>query len=303
MLYTIPILIGVTLITFSLFHLVGGDPALHYAGKNANPETIASLRHELRLDRPLFSQYLFYLRQTVTFDWGHSWTTQRPIRQMFLDGLGPSLCLTLPAFIFSVVLALVFALIAARYRDRWPDRLLTVACLALMSLSFLVYIIYMQKILAFDLSLFPIYGWDPGWIDRWPYLSLGWIIYVLVSLGPKILLYKAALIEELSQDYVRTAKAKGLSDVAVYGKHILKNAMIPILTFTLWQMPSLITGSLLLEAYFGIPGLGGMLMKAIHNSDFPVIQAMTVIGSLLYIFFNLVVDVLYAALDPRVELT
>lgn len=296
MLYTVPILIGVTLVTFFLFHWVGGDPALQYAGKNADLQSITTLRHELGLDRSVFSQYLFYLKQTVFFDWGRSWATSQSISQMFKDGLGPTLALTVPAFLLSLGLALALSLVASYKRGFW-DRTIVFSCLVLMSISFLVYIVLLQKVFAFHIGLFPIYGWD-GSVK---YVLLPWLVYVIATVGPKTLLFRSALLNEANKDYVRTAKAKGLGPCAIYARHILKNAVLPIVTLSFSQLPGLITGALLLEAYFGIPGLGGMLATAIHGSDFPVIKAMTVMGSLLYILCNLLNDILCGYLDPRTE--
>jgi peptide/nickel transport system permease protein len=169
-----------------------------------------------------------------------------------------------------------------------------------MSISFLVYIVILQKWLAFEMGLFPVYGWELA--DALKYLVLPWFIYVLATLGPKVLLFRSAMLEEVHRDYVRTAYAKGLSKWSVFSRHILGNSLLPIVTLSLSQMPAVITGSLLLEAYFGIPGVGGLLATAIRGSDFPVIQALTVIGSVIYILFNLLNDVLCAFLDPRLEL-
>ncbi len=302
LIYSLLVFLGVTLITFGLFHFVSGDPAIVYAGKNASPELIQSIRQELGLNKSLPEQYLTFVKQSLTFDWGRSWNSKREISQMLKDGIGASLCLTVPAYFFSIALAVFLALWSVFKQNTWVEEGLSFISLALMSVSFLVYIIYAQKYLAFDLNLFPVYGWDPSWTERWAYLTLPCLIYCLVTVGPKILLFRAALFEQTEQDYVRTALAKGLSPSRIYGLHILKNASVPILTLITSQMPTLITGSLLLEAYFGIPGVGGMLIKAIHNSDFPVIQAFTVIGSLLYIFFNLFNDVLAAMIDARMDL-
>lgn len=294
-----PILIGVTLVTFCLFHLVGGDPALHYAGKNADQQTIDTLRQELGLDKPLASQYLLFLKKTVLFDWGRSWKTSESIGSMLASGIVPTLLLTVPAFLISIYLSILLSLMAAYKRGAW-DRAIVIGCLSSMSISFLVYIVVLQKWLAFDFSLFPVYGWNIS--EALKYLLLPWLIYILATLGPKILLFRSALLEEASHDYVRTARAKGLSEWKVYTRHILKNASLPMVTLSLAQMPALITGSLLLEAYFGIPGLGLQLAEAIRGSDFPVIQAMTVMGSTAYVVFNLLNDVICAYLDPRTEL-
>lgn len=295
------VLWGVTLITFTLFHLVGGDPALLYAGKNASAETIAQIRHEFGLDRSLLAQYFSFLKQTLTWDWGESWASHQNVSQMILQSVGATLSLTLPAYFLTILLSLGFALIAVSKKSWW-DQMICLMCTVLMSFSFLVFIIYAQKLFAFDMSLFPVYGWDPSWSGRWLYISLPCLIYAMASIAPKILLFRSTLLNEEEQDYVRTAFAKGLSTRQVYFSHILKNAALPIVTVITSQMPSLITGSLLLEAYFGIPGLGGLLLKAIQGSDLPVIQALTVIGSMLFIVFNLLNDLLAALLDARVEL-
>jgi peptide/nickel transport system permease protein len=299
---TILVIFGVTLLTFSLFHFVGGDPALQYAGKNASAEAVASLRQELGLDRSLPLQYVYFLKQLVTWDWGRSWATKKPVTTLITDHVGASLSLTLPAYFFSVLLALLLALFMAYLKNSLWDQALLFCCFILMSFSFLVYIIYAQKILAFDFNFFPVYGWNPSWVSRWVYVTLPCVVYVLASIAPKILLFRATFLNEVRQDYVRTAYAKGLSPLQIYGFHILKNAALPILALVTSQMPTLITGSLLLEAYFGIPGLGGLLLKAIQSSDLPVVKAITVMGSLIYVFFNLLNDILAAFFDARVEL-
>jgi len=170
------------------------------------------------------------------------------------------------------------------------------------SVSSLVFILALQYFLAYRLDLFPISGWDESWIHRWTYLTLPIIIYVVVSVGSHILFYRTVFIDEIYQDYVRTARAKGLTERIILFKHVLRNALIPIITLVVLQMPFLILGSLLLETFFGIPGLGGILVQAINNADFPVIKAMTVFGAVLYMIFQLISDVLYSVVDPKVQL-
>lgn len=298
----IPILIGVTLVTFVLFNVVGGNPAYQHAGKNASAEAIGELEHELGIDRPLPEQYLFYVNQILTFDFGRSWSTKQSISTMILDGIGASFCLTFPPFLISVLLSIAIALWTARKRGTIWDRGMLVFCLAGMSISALVYIIFFQYVLGYLLGWFPISGWEASWVDRWQYLFLPWIIWIIVSFGSSILFYRTLFIEEMFQDYVRTARAKGLDENRVYYTHILKNAMIPIITLVVMELPSLLAGSILLEAFFAIPGIGGLLIKALQGSDFPVIKAMTFIGTVLYIFSNLLSDICYALVDPRIKL-
>ena len=172
-----------------------------------------------------------------------------------------------------------------------------------MSISSLVYILALQYFFAYYLGAFPISGWDPSFSGRWAYLVLPWIILFVLTLGPNILVYRSVILDEAFQDYVRTARAKGLTNSAVFAKHILKNAMIPIITIIVIDMPFLITGSVLIENFFGIPGLGGMVVKSLWESDFPTIKAITVVTSIAYMFFNLLSDVLYAVVDPRIKLS
>jgi peptide/nickel transport system permease protein len=298
----IPIMFGVTLITFVLFNMLSGDPAVRFAGKHATAEQVQVIRAELGLDRSLPEQYFFFVKQIVTADFGRSWATQQKISTMLEDSLSPTLCLTAPPFIAEVVFCVGLAMFAAFFRGTIFDKGTVITCLGLMSISSLVYILALQYFLAFDLGLFPISGWDPSWVGRWEYLALPWIIMFILSLGPSVLVFRSVILDEAYQDYVRTARAKGLSNRAVFAKHVLKNAMIPIITVVVIEMPFLITGSVLVENFFGIPGLGGMLVKALHDSDFPVVKAMTVMMALLYMVFNLLSDVLYSAFDPRIRL-
>jgi len=298
----IPILFGVTLITFILFNVVGGDPAAQAAGKYASAEQIARLRHELGLDGSLLQQYLFFLKQVFTFDYGRSWATKQEISKMFMDGVGPSLSLTAPAFIIAQLLSIGVALMLIHWRGKLLDRTTKILALAMLSVSSLVYILYGQYFLAYQWDLFPVSGWDPSFDGRWAYLGMPIIIFVVLSLGNNILFYRTVFIDEIFHDYVRTARAKGLGEGAVLFKHVLRNALIPIITRVVLQMPFLLLGSLLLESFFGIPGVGGLVIQAINNADFPVIKAITVLGAVLYMIFQLISDLLYAVVDPKVEL-
>lgn len=295
-------MIGVTLITFVLFNMLGGDPAVRFAGKHATAEQVEVIRAELGLNRSLPGQYVHYLKQIVTLDFGRSWATKQKISTMIDDGLSATLSLTIPPFLASVVFCIGLALFAAYFRGTVFDKGIFITCLALMSISSLVYILSLQYFLAYEVGLFPISGWDQSWTGRWMYLVLPWIIMFVLMLGPNILVYRSVILDEAYQDYVRTARAKGLSTRAVFSKHILKNAMIPIITVIVIEMPFLITGSVLVENFFSIPGLGGLVIRALNESDFPVVKAMTVITSFVYMFFNLAADILYGVVDPRVKL-
>lgn len=298
----VPIVFGVTLLTFILFNILVSDPASRFAGKHATPERVEAIKAELGLDRSLPQQYLFFLKQVATFDYGRSWSTKQTISTMIDDGFSATLCLTTPPFVASVIFSVILAMIASYFRGTVFDKGVVIVCLGMLSVSSLVYILFLQNILAFRMGLFPISGWDPSWAGRWQYLVLPWIILFVLLLGADILVYRSVILDEAYQDYVRTARAKGLTARAIFSRHILKNAMIPIITIVVIEMPFLITGSVLIENFFGIPGLGGMLVQALNNSDFPVIKAMTVIISLSYMVFNLLSDILYSIVDPRIRL-
>jgi peptide/nickel transport system permease protein len=300
-LYMIPILFGIALVTFFLFNVAGGDPAAQAAGKYATEERIEELRRDLGLDGPLYVQFGRHLKQMMTLDFGRSWQTKQKITTMLGSGIDASLSLTIPAFVLTTVITIALALFIAFVRGSFIDKAALVTCLALLSISSLVYILAGQYILAYLGGVFPISGWDPSWIRRWEYLTLPILIYISLSLGSNVLFYRTVFLDQMHQDYVRTARSKGLSDVSILFKHILRNAMIPIITVLVTQMPFLIVGSLLLEAFFGIPGLGGMTYQAINSADFPVIKAMTMIGAVLYLIFQLIADILYAVVDPRVQ--
>ena len=302
LLHALATLFGITLLIFALFHWVGGNPAIRMVGKNATPEELARVSRQMGFDRPFWTQYLDYVWDLVRFDFGRSWETRQRISEMIVDGLCPSLSLALPAFLLGTAIALTVALTAALYRNRWPDRLLVVISVAGMSLSMLAFIIAAQYLFAFDAGWFPISGWEPG-LRGLPFLALPILIWIAASTGSAVRFYRAVFIEEMRKEYVLTARAKGLAWPRILSRHVLPNAMIPVLTHVVMDLPMLFTGSLLLENFFGIPGLGNMSINAINASDLPVIKAMTFFGAVLYLGANILGDVLYAVVDPRVRVS
>ena len=299
----VPIIFGVALVIFVLFNMVGGDPTYQMVGKHANAQQIAELRHEYGFDLPKPVQFAQYLKQIVTFDYGRSYATKQQISEMIWNGVGPSLTLAIPAFLLTTLIAITMGLLVAYFRGKWIDKVVVVLCVFGMSLPMLAYILFGQYFLAYKMGWFPISGFEMGWPDRFQYVMMPIIIWVVVSLGYDVRFFRTALLEETTQDYVRTARAKGLSEPRVFFKHVLKNSMVPIVTNIVIEIPLLILGSFLLESFFGIPGLGSITIDAIHNSDFPVIKAMTTLQSLLFIFGNLATDVIYTLVDPRVKMT
>jgi peptide/nickel transport system permease protein len=296
-LYVIPVVFGVALVTFVLFHVVGWNAAAVMLGKNATAEEIAALQEKLGLAGPLHKQFLFYLKQIVTFDFGRSFATNQKISTLIWEGVGPSLALTVPIFLLDLVVAIGIALVAAYRRNTLLDRSIVVLAVVGMSVSSLVYILAGQYLLAFKLGWFPIWGFESA-----RYLLLPVIIGVISGLGSGVRFYRTVMLDEMYQDYVRTAFAKGHTERTVLFRHVLKNAMIPILTSVVLSIPFLYTGSLLLENFFGIPGLGYLSVEAINSADFPVIKAIVFVGSVMYVFASLLTDICYALVDPRIKL-
>ena len=302
LLYLIPVLLGVSFLIFLLFNVVAGDPTAVLLGKNATARQMEELREQLGLNKPLIMQYFDVVKSAFTFDFGRSWATKQEITYMLKQGAYPSLTLTIPAFVISTVLSLFISLFVAYYRGKGIDLFIRFLCIAGMSVSALAYILGFQWLFAYKLGWFEISGFEYGFPEFLPYIALPAIIWIILSLGPDVRFFRTVILDEIYQDYVRTARAKGLGEITILLRHVLRNAMIPIITYTVIQIPFLILGALLLENFFGIPGIGGMTLNALNNSDFPVIKAMAILSSVVYIIFSLVSDILYTIADPRVKL-
>ena len=302
LLYVIPVLLGVCLIIFVLFNLVSPDPTLIMLGKHASLSQMEDLRRELGLDRPWFLQYFDVVKSAFTFDFGRSWSTKQEIVEMIKAGAIPSLTLSIPAFFLSTVISISISLFVAYFRGTMIDKTVVFLCVTMMSISSLAYILFGQWFFAFKLGWFEISGYEFGFPDFIPYVLLPVIIWVALGIGPDVRFYRTIILDEIYQDYVRTARAKGLGEKVIMFKHVLKNAMIPIITYVIIQIPFLILGALLLESFFSIPGLGGITLNAINSSDFPVVKAMTILISVAYILFSVLTDVMYTLVDPRVRL-
>ncbi len=302
LLYVIPVLLGVCLIIFVLFNLVAPDPAYTLLGKHATVEQIKELHHELGMDKSYFLQYLDTVKTAFTFDFGYSWSSKQNLWEMIRAGAGPSLSITVPLFVISNTLAISLALFVAFYRGKFIDKFVLVLSISGMSIPSLAVILFGQWFFAYKLGIFEISGYERGFPDFIPYVILPVILYVFIFFGGDTRFYRTVILDEAYQDYVRTARSKGLSEMKIMFKHVLKNSMIPILTSIIIQIPTLILGLLFAESFFGIPGLGGMVLKAINTSDFPVIKAMTIFSAVGFILFGVVTDVLYTVFDPRMKL-
>jgi len=301
LLYTIPLVLGVALIVWLVFDSgILGDPAQKLVGKSATPEELELLRIDLGFDDPWFQRFGRFLGNIATFEFGRSREFKLSVVQMIARGVGPSLALTTPAFLVATLIAISLALLCSAVRGSSLDRTMVVVAVALMSISSLVYIIFGQYFLGYH-GPFPVAGFAYDTRMAW-YLALPWVIFVFLTVGPDLRFYRTAVLEEIKQDYVRTAKAKGVSGRKVLFVHVLRNAMIPILTRIVVVLPFLFTGSLLLEQFFQIPGIGGITVMGVLNDDMPVIRAMTFVFAVLFIIGNLLTDILYTVVDPRVRL-
>jgi peptide/nickel transport system permease protein len=298
----IPTIFGVILLIFLLFNWVGGDPAQVLAGKISNPEQIANIRRQLGVDQPVWYQLWVFIQQVFTFDFGRSWSTNEEVSHILLTRVGPTLTIMLPCVVIETCLAVVFAVMVAYVRGTLTDRLIMITCTVAMSVSFLVYIIVFQWLFGFILGWFPVQGWSESfWKNLTSYAPLPIMLAVFVGLAPELRLYRSFFLDEINQDYVRTARAKGVPERKVMMKHVLRNAMIPILTNVAIYLPGVFVGSFLLEVFFSIPGLGREIVTAVNRSDFPVIKAVTVYLAVITMFINLLVDVMYKLVDPRVS--
>ncbi len=299
----IPTLLGVVLLVFFLFKYFGSDPAVILGGLNASPEQIESIREQLGLNKPVWEQLAIFIKQIVTFDWGKSWATNESVANLFATRLPATLTVTVPILILEVLLAIPFAMAVAAVRGSLTDRAVMVCTTVAVSISLLVYVILAQYLFAFRLGWFPVQGWTGNhWTNLTTYAPLPVLVAVAVSLAPQIRLYRSFFLDEIGHDYVRTARAKGLTERTVLLKHVLRNAMIPILTNVSVLVPGVLVGSFLIEVFFSIPGLGRELLLAVNRGDYPVIQAFAIYLAALTMTVNLVVDMLYKLVDPRVVL-
>jgi peptide/nickel transport system permease protein len=299
----IPTLIGVVLLVFFLFKYFGGDPAEILGGLNATPEQIQAIRDQLGLNQPVWEQLAIFFKQIVTFEWGKSWATNESVANLFMTRLPATLTVMVPILLLDVLLAIPFAMAVAYVRGSLTDRSIMVLSTVALSISFLVYVIVGQYFFAFQLGWFPVQGWsDSVWTNLAVYAPLPVLLAVLVGLAPQLRLYRTFFLDEIGQDYVRTARAKGLTENTILMKHVLRNALIPILTNVAVALPGIFVGSFLIETFFSIPGLGREVLLAVNRSDYPVIQAVTIYIAVITMFVNLATDVLYKMADPRVVL-
>ncbi|MCS3903002.1 peptide/nickel transport system permease protein [Methylohalomonas lacus] len=316
LLYAIPILIGVNILTFALFFVVNtpDDMArMHLGDKRVTEEAIEKWKANLGYDKPLFwnaekdgagqfTDTIFYTKsiRLFVFDFGLS-DNGRNIAHDISQRMWPSLAIAVPSLLVGLLLNITFALTMVFFRATYIDTAGVVLCVILMSISSLFYIIGGQFLIGKMLNLVPISGYDTG-LEAIKFLILPVAISIIYSIGSGSRWYRTIFLEESGKEYVRTARAKGLSEKVVMGRHVLRNALIPILTGIVVLLPLLFMGSLIIESFFGIPGLGSYTIDAINQQDFAIVRSMVFLGSVLYIIGLLLTDISYTLVDPRVRL-
>lgn len=316
-LYTVPVVLGVSVIVFLLFFTVTTPESMArqiLGDKNTTQEAIDDWLEFRGYDRPTLwnaeesglgkvTDTIFWQKTIplLYFDFGRSDRDDRPIGRDIAQRIMPSLSIAVPMFIGMVISSVIIAMFVAHYRGTYLDMFVLVVCVILMSISELFYIIGGQYIVASKWNLTPVSGYEGG-LSSIRFVLMPFIIGILVRLGAEVRFNRTVFLEEVNRDYVRTARAKGLGENSVLFGHVLKNAMIPILTGAVLTLPLLILGSILLENFFAIPGLGSYLIDAINAKDFAIVRAMVFLYSLLYIVGLLLTDISYTLVDPRVRL-
>jgi peptide/nickel transport system permease protein len=308
--YGVGVVIGVLFLLFLLFFTVTDpdDIARKALGDKAPPAVLEQWKSNHGYDRPLWpwqdwkENLLFdHYRRMLTFDFGKSDADDSPILDRIADGIGPSLSLTVPLLVLSLLVAIPLSLLVAFFRETYIDRMGVFVCVLAMSVSMLLYIIGAQFLIGKVLRWYPISGFDPDPTMIWRFLAVPLIVGLLAGIGGDVRFYRTVFLEESSRDFVRTARAKGASEARIMTRHVLRNALIPILTQVVLAIPFLFTGSILLESFFGIPGLGSLTVDAIQGNDFSTLRTMVYIGSLLFIGGQIATDLSYGLVDPRVR--
>jgi peptide/nickel transport system permease protein len=296
LLLMILILFGVSLITFTLAYLIPGDPAREMAGPRASLEVVQQIRHDLGIDEPVPMQYLHYMGRLARGDLGTSWMFTRPVGQAILERLPATLQLAFAATVLEVLIGIPVGLLAALYHGRWQDRALMIpTLLGVCAPSFWVGLLLLYT-LAFQLSIFPLGGYGTP-----AHLVLPALTVALIGAPWYARMLRSSVLDVLGMDYVRTASAKGLRRSTVVGRHVVRNALAPIMTMAGMDFGRRLGGLLVVETVFGWPGVGTLLLTAIRELDVPIIMGAVLVGAAFTVSVNLLVDLLYATLDPRVR--
>ena len=305
LLYGIPLILGVSFVSFLLMVYFGPDLTFQLVGRNPNVEQLERARELLGYNDPFLLRYLDYLGELATLDFGESLSTGEPVAELLARTVPNSILVTLPGFVIGNLLGIGLALVAGWFRGGIADKLIMAAAVVGMSISFLIIIIAFQLFFSsrYGLNYFPVLGWQVSNLGNYIYyVTVPTLAIVFISLGYNTRFYRAVVVEEMSRDYVRTARAYGAGAGHILFRHVLKNSMIPIITRIMFSIPSImIGGSLLIESYFGIPGVGAAAYDAITTGDQPVLKAVVGLTAVLFALVIIVNDVLYRVVDPRVS--
>jgi peptide/nickel transport system permease protein len=291
------VLFGITLFTFLMIHLVPGDPVSIIAGdKPITEERADQIRQQYGLDRPLWVQYSDYVVDLLHGDMGSGLHSKRPVSETIREAMWPTIQLTLAGLVVAVTLGITLGILAAIFHNSWLDSLAMVIALLGVSMPVFYLGLLLLFALSFNIHLFPATG-----TGGWKHLVLPAITVGFASSAYIARLVRSSMLEVLHQDYVVTARAKGLRDRIVITRHALKNALIPVITFLGIQLAGLLTGAVVTETVFSRPGLGGVAVRAINARDFPLIQGTVLVAAVIYVLVNLIVDLSYAVFDPRIR--
>ena len=298
LLMLVPILFGVVTVTFLLMYVVPGDPVLTLVGERYDEETLDRMRSELGLDKPLPVQYLDYLGRLVRFDLGESFVTKRPVSEAITERFPRTLALAFSAMLLALVGGVTIGLLAGWGRFKWLGRSTMVFSLIGVSIPVFWLGLLLIYLFAIKLSILPPSGYGGGSIR---YLILPAVTLSFASMATVARVTRSGVVEAVGEDYVRTARAKGLGELFVLGKHVLRNALVPVITIVGTDFGSYLSGSVLTESIFGWPGLGRFIVQGILKRDFPVIQGSILFMAVVFVLVNLLVDISYGIIDPRIR--
>jgi peptide/nickel transport system permease protein len=298
------LILGVTLISFSLMVWFGPDQTYSLVGKNASAEQIADIREQLGYDQPFVERYVSYLADLFTLNLGASNSSGEAVTNILKKTIPVTLQLMIPGFILGNLLGIALGLLATYRKGRWTDRLINGFSVTSMSISFLVVIIFLQVFLCtpYGLNLFPVRGWQVTGLSSYLlYVTVPTLSLVFITVGYNTRFYRAVFVEEAGKDHIRTARAFGASPASILWRHVLKNSLVPIITRFMFSIPLIVvSGSLLIESYFGIPGIGKVTFDAITNGDQPVLKAVVGLTAVAFIFIQVLTDMIYKLIDPRI---
>ncbi len=299
----IPVLFALTIFTFFLVRLVPGNPASVMLGPRATPESIAAIERSLGLDKPIFVQYGYFMRDLVQGDMGDSIRKKEPVTTVIGERIGATLFLVFYALVLSVILTVPMATVAALNKERWPDQIVRIFTLGALAMPAYWVGMMLLQLLSVKYQIFPVAGYGDGFTGHLYYLFLPAFSLALAIAALTIRSLRSSILETLGSDYVRTARAKGLSSRTVFTWHVMRNSSLSSITLLGLVFVFLIGGTTIMETIFSIPGIGQLIVRGIFDRDYPVIQGVTLVIGVIVLVTSLVTDIIYAALDPRVKLS